>query len=516
MFARCLVVLSLLVATVAHAGDAYVPPDFLTQPPTLPADYEGQSVLKMDLDDALMIALRQNLDLAVDRKQLQATKLSEQVANIYEPTLSVDYSHGALNQPPPTIQAGMPGSIITSHTDGWDASISQKLPTGGSVSLGLQNTRIASSSGTAVDPLYYSSTLSFQFVQPLLRGFSTDLVIPQYSQITARIATEQQKLSMRAAAATLVQQTEGAYWDVVLALYSYDVTAKSQKTAEDTVELVRRQIAAGLAPPGDLTGAENTFAERKLELISAEQTVEQSWDKLRTVIALPRDQWSRPVLPTEHPKFHPDEKITPEQAFETATAHRPEIASTKLDLESSELAIRKAKNDALPQIDLSITSSVFGQSTTYSGALSELGSHDATGWGVMLGLSWTPLQRASKANIELARIQHEVREMNRDEKVQAIWNDVREAVRAQKAAALEVVAASRSRTLASQTLEIETKKYVQGSSSNLDVATRQTGLAQAELAELRAVLRHERVATDLLLATGQLLDSRHIKLEVMR
>lgn len=309
-------------------------------------------------------------------------------------------------------------------------------------------------------------------------------------------------------------QTETAYWGVVSTLYSYNVQVQAQKLAEDTVALVRRQIAAGMASASDLTGAENTFAQHKLTVLQGEAAVEQSWDTLRGFLNLPRDQWTRPILPTDRPHLAPAEPPSPEQALEAAIQHRPEVALLGLDLKSSELALRKAENDTLPKIDLGVSGSVTGNGDSYGGALRDLSGHTTRDGSVMATLTWTPLGRANRVNREMARIQHDVTVANREIRVQEIWNEVRAAVRRQRNAALQVTAARKALTLANQALEIENRKYLAGSSSNLAIAQLQNGLAGAEVAELQALLENEAAQAALLLATGQLLEKRHIQLAV--
>jgi len=509
-----------LLAGAAPAEEAahdYVPAEFLSRDPQLPPGYDDGQALRLDLDGAIVCALRSNLNLAIEREQLRSTELGESVAtwSMYEPTLGASYGHGGANQPPTSAQAGVPGSVIRSTNDNWDLSVSQGLPTGGHASVDFSSTRVASSSGTAVEPLNYTSTLSFVFNQPLLRGFSLDLAIPRHEQLTAKIATEQERHRVAIAAAGVIQQTEAAYWEVVYALYSYNVTARSLQAAADTVALAKRQLDAGVGSPSEVTCAETTYARRKIDVLTAAASVEQAWDALRTVINLPHDQWSRPVMPTDRPHYDPATTAPSEDAaYQTAVAHRLEIADLELDTRAAELALRKSRNDNLPQINLGIQGSIFGQDPRYGGAIGQVGSRSDTGWSIGLGLTWTPLGKVAKANNEIARIQHDLRATTRELRLQAIWTEVRNAVRAQRAATLEVVAASQSRQIAGHNLELETRKYQSGQSSNLAIATAQNELAEAELTELRDVIGHVKATTELWLATGQLLDQRHVALQV--
>jgi outer membrane protein TolC len=227
---------------------------------------------------------------------------------------------------------------------------------------------------------------------------------------------------------------------------------------------------------------------------------------------LPREQWSRPILPTDVPHFDGTATPSVDEALATAIANRPEIAQLDADRQLSELQMRKAENDKLPQIDLSIGGTLYGQDATATGAIGEIGAHDFSGWFVGVNLVWTPLHRASDTAAKLARIQHEVRMTGHEQKVQAMWGEVRGAVRANRAAALQVVAASESRVLAADSLAIENKKFLAGASSNITIATVQERVAGAELAELQALIGNERAHTALLLATGKLLEARHVKL----
>jgi outer membrane protein len=517
---RSLLVFAMFVGVCARGAEAradpdapYAPPAFLASPPALPPGFDQAAARRLDLTEALRIAMQGNLGITLARTQVEVAQLGVASARgaMYEPTISADYGHTGANQPPSTLQAGAPGSVVTNTNDAWSVSVNQKLPTGGAVSLGLANGRAASSSGTAVEPLTYNTSLAFNITQPLLRGFSRDLAIPQISILSAQISSETARRAFEISAAGLVQQTESAYWDLVQGLYEYDLAVKSQKAAGDTVALTRRQIDAGLLPVSNLTASESALAQHQLAVLKAEAMIDARTDALRAILGLPRDQWAQPLLPTDQPHFAPEVVTSLDDALATAVKHRPELAQAELALTLSALQLRKANNDLLPQIDLGASTTLFGQDASYGGALSQLQGRSESGWGVTLHLTWTPLNRASSVAARAARIEHAAGATAREQSLQAIWTSVRAAVRDQRDAARQVIAASRSRTLADESLAIENRKYLAGNSSNVDIAQLQNTLAQAEVAELGALLAHEKAATALLMATGRLLEQRHIQ-----
>jgi len=509
--AICLVV---GVTASAAADDApYTPPEFLATTPALPAGVDAAAAWRLDLAETLRIALRQNLEVVIERKAVRIAGLSVDTAGgIFEPVVTAGYSHSDTDSPPTTSQEGMAGEIFNFKTDGWRIGLAKRFVLGTTIALEFENGRAKSSLGTAVAPLNYRSTLSATLTQPLLRGFSTDLVVPQVDVLRARIASDREREQLEIAVTGVIEKTEAAYWFVLQSLFRYDLASRTQQGAQDQMVLTQRQIDAGTTPPSDLIGAESTLAQRRLEVVQAEQAIEQAWDQLRSMMNLPRSEWSRPIVPTDLPTFRPG-AMSADAALETAVQHRPELAQLALDLSVATLSIRKAENDKLPQIDLGLSTALVGQDTEYGGALGQLGAADAWGWTVFVNLTWTPLQRASSAAAEIARVQHEQTTIRREQLVQTVWFEVRAALRDQISADRQLLAARRFRELAETSLELEQRKFLSGGANNIDVAQRQDSAARAQLAELDALIAHNRASAAVLRATGRLLPERNIVLE---
>jgi len=511
-----LVVVCSLVSAAAHADEPYEPPDFMKQLPPLPAGVDASAVWRLDLAEVLRLAVHHNLGLAVERESVQVAQLGVRAARgAFEPTLGLTADHVRSDSPPLTAQAGVAGEIVTATSEDWALSLTQRLQTGMQLQLDFITARSRSTAGTAVEPLDYRSSVSLSVIQPLLRGFSPDLVVPRIDVLRAEIASERERQQLLVTAAQIVEQTEDAYWDLVQALYQYDLDLRSRRLAEDQLALTHRQIDAGMTPPSDLISAESTLAQRTLQLVSAEQQIEQASDRLRGLVHLPREQWARPLLPTEPPRFVA-ETHRAEDMLAVALHHRPELAQLDLDLRTQELAVRKADNDQLPRIDIGLSGSLTGQDPGYPGALGQVGRADAPGYSVVLNLSWAPLGRAAGAAAEIERAHQRIAIAGREQALQDVWSAVRDAVRNQHSAALQVTAAARFRELATRSLDVEQRKFVNGNSSNFFIAQRQQELASAQLSELSAVVAHHKATAALLRASGRLLDERHIELEVRR
>lgn len=507
--------LVLALAQSARADDAvYTPPDFMAKLPPLPPTVEAGNVWRLSLAEAIQVALHQNLGIVIEREQVEVARKAITVAKgPFEPLVTAGYGHTRAERPPLNLTEGEPGSTVSNISDDWRVTISDRLETGTLLSLDFSNGRARSSSIAAVYPLEYGSTLTATVTQPLLRGMSPDLEIPRIEILRAKIASEREKAQLVVTATDIVLRTESSYWDVVQALYSYDLQLRSQKRAEDQMALTRRQIDAGLMPPSDLIAAESTLAQRKLQVLQAEAAIDQAYDLLRAVMNLPRDQWSRPILPVEPPQFV-DASASADQALDVAIHHRPELAQLDLDLKTALLSVHQAENNQLPQLDLGLSGQLFGQDSTYGSTLGGIRDADNHAYSVTLNLAWTPLNLATRAQAEIERTRHEMAIVRRDQAVQDIWFAVRDAVRNQASAARQVLAASKFRQLSTESLEVEQRKFLSNQSSNFVLGQHQDELAAAQLAELTAVLVHKKATAALLKATGTLLDQRHIALDV--
>lgn len=499
---------ALLVAAAPAFADDYTPPDFVSVPPTVPG--APADVWRLSLDDAIQLAVKNNLNVVLEREAVAISARQIDLARgELEPTLDLSYRHGDFRSPPSN---SIEGDASQTVDDTLTLAYRQRFATGAQLGLELDGTRTRSTSAFAANPLNLRSSASLSVRQPLLRGFSLDLAIPRLSILRARLASARERGQLAITMADVVERTESAYWDVVAALYRHDLAAGSARRAADQLELTRRQIEAGLLPPSDLIVAESTLAQRQLAQVQAELAVAQAWDALRAVLNLPRAQWARAILPVEPPRFTPA-ALTAEDALATALANRPEHAQLDLDVADAGLAVRKADNDRLPQIDLGVTGALAGQDQGYRGALSQLAGADAAGWSVMLDLSWTPLQRSSSAAASIQRSQQQIAIARRDQLVQTVYAEVRAALRNQESAARQVAAAARFRELAERSLELEQRKFLNGTSSNFFIAQRQEELAAAQLAELAALLDHTKAATTLAHATGVLLTERGIAID---
>jgi outer membrane protein TolC len=513
-----------LVALVCRVGPgwaepgapapAYQTPDYIRRPPTLPAEMDGGKAWRLSLAEAIETAMRRNLDLALQReRQVEVETAPAAARAAYEPVLQASVTRLDARTPPATLQEGMPGQVLTSTRTGFALSLVERLPTATTLQVqgtsGLAETTL----GNAVAPRVFRAELGVSLTQPLLRDFSLDLRVPRAPVLRAEFATEAALEETRLRAMLTVKATEDAYWSLVESYKAYEVNLGTRELAERQLELTRRQIVAGVLPESDVIAVEGTLAQRELAVVRAEAQIAHAADLVRTLMNLAPPEWDRPLIPIDAPGFLPV-GVPFDDAMGRAVAARPELRRAHVDLKRVALDLRVARNARLPRLDLLGEVGAVGQDQAPRPALDQLSRASERQWSLGLNLAWAPLGGAARA--EVRRLQAALRESNlgREQILASMRVEIREALRAIDTAARELAGSARFRDLAERSLEVEQRRFLNGLSSNFLVAQRQAELAQARLSELEALIEHEKAASDLQLAMGELLEARHLRFEV--
>lgn len=517
---RILCLASLLLgaaSTTARAQEGYQVPDDLRRLPELPESMDARAARPLALSEAIQIAVQQNLGIVLSREQAAATDQGIGIAmGSFEPTVNASYSHGNVTTPPtiPLLQNGDTAVQLNTVTDNWNFSVNQVLETGTQLSLGFNSLRtFVNQPGTV--PLLYNSSLGLQLTQPLLRSFAFDLDIPRASILRARFASERAKDDVRIAMIATVHATDDAYWDLVGALRNYEVARESVKLADDLLVLTQRQIDAGILATSDLISAESTLAQRQVTLLQAEVAIGSTEDTLRHALNLPRDEWARPLLPTDPPQFS-ERTVNLEAAVEIALKNRPEIAQRHLDIDSAGLDVRVAKSNRLPELDTSFSYGAVGQQPGYSGTLNQMLSRAVPAWTAGLSLTWAPLMLGTRAQVAALTATEGARRTQLEQTSLDLYAELRDDLRTLELGARQVRAAAKFRDLARQALEAEQRKFLNGTSNNFVVAQRQADLASAKQDELTALIGHRKSSSALDSAMGVLLEERGIRLDAPR
>jgi outer membrane protein len=460
--------------------------------------------------------------------------------NSYDPILTGTLQLDRFNQKASSAFTGVP--ILTQNTGTVDFAYNQGFVTGTNLSVGFNNTRVTTNSPfTTLSPTL-NSNFKATLTQHLLQGFG---VLPNKRFIIiAKNNRELTDVAFRLQITTTVDQIENIYWDLVNAYENVKVQQDALALANKTLSDNKKQVEIGTLAPIEIVRAQSQVATNQQSLIVAQTNLELQQLLIKNALSrtlVDQSLIDAEVIPSDTVLLPATEPVTPGQDLvNDAISHRPELAESRIDLNSREISMRAVKNSLLPSVDLFAyyggsglggsqnstnvcgnPGSIPGFCTpptdtvppiSYGGTVNQLFNSTAPDKGVGLSLNIPLRNRTAQAN--QIRSQLELRQAQM--RLQQVENEIRIEVRNAQFALQQnrasVDAAQAAVALALQSLDAEQKKYALGASTTTLVLQQQSALTQAKSNLVSSLTTYEKGRVELDRATGLLLERNNIDL----
>ena len=241
---------------------------------------------------------------------------------------------------------------LQQNTTNGDLSYSQSFPTGTTFSAQFNNNRGATNSPRS----YLNPTLNSYYhvalQQQLLAGFGFG---PNLRYL--RIAKNNQRISdqaFRLQVITTITQIADMYWDLVAAYEDEGVKSRALDFANQTLENGRKQLQLQAIPAMDVMKDEAEVANREQDLTIAKTALQFQELLIKNALTKNLDD---PIL--EAMPVHPTDSIasdnTPASAstansIAEALQNRIELSESDIDLENRRISRSAARNALLPSV----------------------------------------------------------------------------------------------------------------------------------------------------------------------
>jgi outer membrane protein TolC len=226
--------------------------------------------------------------------------------------------------------------------------------TGTIVSIGLNNTTTTSNNPRNDFNPATSSSLGIGITQHLLQGFGP--AVNSRSIHIARNNREVSDLTFKLQVETTVAAIMELYWQLVAFNEQVKVAQEAVAAAQRLYEDNKRQVEVGTLAPIEVTRAEAQIAAGEQQLTIAQTQVLQQETILKT--ALSRTGVASPsvadahIITTDQINIPNVEAISPIQDMTAmALSSRPEMAQSRIQITNQLLTIRGSKNALLPALD---------------------------------------------------------------------------------------------------------------------------------------------------------------------
>jgi outer membrane protein TolC len=386
-----------------HLERRVVAPARLTNSPRLATLIRGGN-LYLSLQDALALALENNLDIAVQRygpflanedlRRASSGSILRQDINIPIAAGPVSVSPigvsgnasgvaagGGLASTsflvgfgpnPPSLDPNLYANVQFAHNSTPETNLSlnqttslvqssrfyqfgyqQQFLTGTSINASYSSQRIATNSPSPTLNPYLNADIDLTVSQSLLQGFSRAVNNRQI-----RIAKNNLKvtdLTMRLQVIVTVSAILNLYWDLVS--FNDDVRIKEQTlaTAQRLYDDNQKRVQAGALPPVEVTRAAAQVSASQEALLISRTNLAQQETVLKNALSRTGVQDAAydavHVVPLDHIEIPKSDEIQPVQdLMQTAVANRAEIAQGRINLENSKINLQGTRAELLPSL----------------------------------------------------------------------------------------------------------------------------------------------------------------------
>jgi outer membrane protein TolC len=504
-----------------------MPADLKAPPPS-----SGQ--LALSLRDAIARALENNLAVELFRYDPAVARYEKRAAwGAHEPVLYGTVDHRDSSLPVAQVFQGF-GFLQEKETTG-AAGVHGLLPL-----LGWQydfsysgSKNETTSSIQSLNP-EFRANVTFAFTAPLLRGFlfGAPWIQVRIADRNLSIADEEFRLRLM----DIVRGTEIAYWNLAAQSRTRDVARKSLETSTALLKQVEARYRVGVVSRVEVTEAEAGVADRKFQLIGAENAYHSAQDALIDTVFGPAltPTSSLEVITSDSPDEYQKLAIDPTVATEKALANRPELISAQRTADVQRIRLQFLKNQRLPQLDVVASYGTHGlagvgQAVTIGSTTipAPVGVPDRYGdthdqffqgddsrtWTAGARLSFPIGNGTARSDVRVGEIDLHKAETLIDQQRQSIVSEVRNAARNLESAIEGIEAAEEGLRSAQEQLRAEQIRLEHGESTPFDVLQREEALVRAESRRIGALTFYHISVVALDRAQGTLLEDRGIGVE---
>lgn len=283
----------------------------------------------------------------------------------------------------------------------------------------------------------------------------------------------------------LKEQIAQLFIQILYADESIAINKGTVEVSRATYERAQELFKEGSISKADLAQLEAQLSNDEYQLVTSESTLRNYKLQLKQLLELDNTKEMSLVLP--HISDEHVMELLPSQTdvYQTALATRPEIKSSKLDIDNAKLAISSAKAGYMPTISLSASTS----STTNSSSSNNWTQQMKYEWNNMIGLSLSlPIfdQRQTKTSIRKARLQYDTTQLNLINAQKELYSTI-ESLYLDALNAQQQYVAAETKLKSSQTsFDMVSEQFNLGMKNTVELLTEKNNLLSAQQQRIQA------------------------------
>lgn len=491
---------SLLVIAVLVPAGAYA------QDENAPAPVEEQESMELSLQDCIKMSMQNNVSRIITQNNLA---LSEENINaalaVFEPAFYAQA--GYADKISPSTNPFITGADKL-ESSGLSSTIGIKKLFSPGTSLDayfISDKSKSNSQWSLVNPAW-DSAIGIKLSQALLKGRGREYNLSAFTM--AKNSRDMAAFDTAGQMINLLYDTQIAYWNLIDAINQKKVRDKMLESARQLLEINRAKEAAHTISPVEVLQAEAYLATQEEAILIAEKSILDIEDQLKKIIFPVESgkeslKWNLRVKPTTAVDFLPV-KVNINKEIAKAVENRSEYLKLKKQAENGDIDIASARNELMPELNLSAAFQLNGLEGDFSGSAGDVFSENNRTWEVGISFQIPIGNGAAKSKLSAADIAKRNILLQIKDYEQQIITEVRKAAREIETMYKRVNAAQKSLELARKQLEAEMKRLENGQSTTYNVLEFQKALTQAESNYNRAMVDYGIAKLNLARSTGTL------------
>lgn len=478
----------------------------------------NNGVLTLSMDEVVRLTIRNNSNVATNYLQRVTDKFSLEKAEAkFEPVINIDGTFNA-----EAFQRNMRISDNGTQTPaskwnaGAKASITQKIPTGATLSFVWDNNYSENDDGTlsydgdssvSRSRTYTREATSqwrIELTQPLLKGAGMD-----YNMASIRLAQITDKrniLTLRDNLSALINTGLNLYFTFKQSAENLEIQRQALERSERLLEVNKFKQEMGRMAESDVVQAEADVASSRLSLEEARNSLDEARRDLLNHLELDPELQIAPVE-DEIKNVEPDY----EKCMQVALKNNQDYMVKVFAVTESEINAMVTENEREWQLDLKTG---YKETQTEKNTYSASTSDDELSAGVELTAPiniWGDDQLDRKQKLLNAAVTKRKAKLELKRGKTDLQTKVANAVRNVKMRWKMIGLAKRNTELKAKQLENENTKLMVGRTTNFEVVSYQNQLVQAQLAETSKQISYVQALLTLDQLLGTTMETWHVK-----
>ncbi len=339
------------------------------------------------------------------------------------------------------------------------------------------------------DPSDYSPQLRLQFRQPL---FTINKLKTGYRKADLNLENTLQTYSR--SQLDIIYNVTSNFYNLFRAQRQVEIDSAQVQQSENAYRLAKLKQQAGLFPELEVLRLEVEVANARNTLTNSAANLKRIEDAFKLSIGLPIED----LIKVETELSYRPIAISLDKAIAEALQRRTELRSDDINIQLSEISVRET--DAQTQItgELFLSYGIFNRRDRFRDAFQDFSNDRRAVFG-LTALPIFPLWDWGKngAEVQAAQASLESNRLTRQNRVDLIKQEIRDAVRSLQSAQQRLEITQRSEELAEKSYKISLLKFENGDLSSQDLALEQNRLTQARTNSLNAIIDYKQALADL-------------------